>query len=148
MLNNLKFRYSFVAFLSLLTVLTIEAPILASYAEENKSFLQDDLNYLWKEDKAGFNTFLQRAQTRLPKYESYFQEAAKDIDVHWTLIAAISYQESHWNPKAISNTGVRGMMMLTQKTAKRNGYKEENSSRRQYFRGSEVFSKDNGQIPK
>ena len=117
MLNNLKFRYSFVTFLSLLTVLTIEAPILASYAEENKSFLQDDLNFLWKEDKAGFNTFLRRAHTRLPKYESYFQEAAKDIDIHWTLIAAISYQESHWNPKAISNTGVRGMMMLTQKTA-------------------------------
>ena len=29
----------------------------------------------------------------------------------------MAYQESHWNPKAVSPTGVRGMMMLTQGTA-------------------------------
>ena len=81
-----------------MTVLSLEAPILASYSEENKSLLQDDLDFLWRGDKAGFSTFLQRADTRLPKYKTHFQEAAQDIDVHWTLIAAISYQESHWNP--------------------------------------------------
>ncbi|MBL6734583.1 MAG: transglycosylase SLT domain-containing protein, partial [Shewanellaceae bacterium] len=36
----------------------------------------------------------------------------------WRKIAATSYQESHWNPKATSPTGVRGMMMLTRPTAK------------------------------
>ena len=35
------------------------------------------------------------------------------------LIAAIAYQESHWNPQATSETNVRGMMMLTEDTAKR-----------------------------
>ena len=118
-MNKFKFRYSFIAFLSLLTVLSLEAPILASYSDENKSLFQDDLDFLWKGDKAGFITFLQRADTRLPKYKTHFQDAAQDIDVHWTLIAAISYQESHWNPKAISNTGVRGMMKLTQKIKKK-----------------------------
>ena len=65
------------------------------------------VDFLWKEDEAGFSTFLKRADTRLPKYKTHFHEAAQDIYIHWTLIAAISYQESHWNPKAISNTGVR-----------------------------------------
>ena len=35
------------------------------------------------------------------------------------LLAAIGYQESHWNPEATSETNVRGMMMLTEETARR-----------------------------
>ena len=38
---------------------------------------------------------------------------------HSRLLAAMSYQESHWNERARSPTGVRGMMMLTLDTAKR-----------------------------
>ena len=64
-------------------------------------------------------TFLQRAKSRLPKYQELFQTHAKDID--WRLLAAISYQESHWDPEAKSYTGVRGMMMLTEPTAKAMG---------------------------
>jgi membrane-bound lytic murein transglycosylase F len=33
------------------------------------------------------------------------------------VLAAIGYQESHWDPEAISRTGVRGLMMLTEDTA-------------------------------
>ena len=36
-------------------------------------------------------TFLERTNTRLPKYKLLFEEAAEGIDVHWSLIAAISY---------------------------------------------------------
>jgi len=43
--------------------------------------------------------------------------------IQWRLLAAQSYQESHWNPKAKSFTGVRGLMMLTLKTAKLLGVK-------------------------
>ncbi|MFQ2786600.1 membrane-bound lytic murein transglycosylase MltF [Aeromonas caviae] len=64
-------------------------------------------------------TFLQRAKSLLPKYQALFQTHAKDID--WRLLAAISYQESHWDPQARSYTGVRGMMMLTGPTAKAMG---------------------------
>ncbi len=34
---------------------------------------------------------------------------------------AISYQESHWDPLAPSPTGVRGLMMLTQKYRPKSG---------------------------
>ena len=67
--------------------------------------------------------FYKRIKTRLPKYEKYFKKYGKEYDIPWTLLAAISYQESHWNPRAKSFTGVRGLMMLTLSTAKMLGVK-------------------------
>jgi membrane-bound lytic murein transglycosylase F len=55
---------------------------------------------------------------RLPKYKPMFIEAAKQFGIDWHLLAALAYQESHWNPRAKSPTGVRGLMMLTLSTAK------------------------------
>ncbi|WP_457743460.1 membrane-bound lytic murein transglycosylase MltF [Sulfurimonas sp.] len=67
--------------------------------------------------------FYKRIKSRLPKYQKDFQEIAKRYDIPWTLLASVSYQESHWNPRAKSFTGVRGLMMLTKKTAKILGVK-------------------------
>jgi len=72
-----------------------------------------------------YNTkmFYKRIKSRLPKYKKYFKEAAARFQISWTLLASISYQESHWNPNAKSFTGVRGLMMLTKNTAKILGVK-------------------------
>ncbi len=147
MLSNLKFQYSFISFLCLLTVLTLEAPALGSYSQENKTFPEDELKFFWRDDKAGFTTFLYRAENRLPKYKKFFEQAADEINVHWTLIAAISYQESHWNPKAISQTGVRGMMMLTQKTAKEMGIKKRTNPQDSILGGANYFQKIMDKLP-
>ena len=111
-------KHSLFSFVALLAVVIFEAPIFASYSEQNINFSSDEIKSLWEEDPVGLSIFLKRTEERLPQFEDSFKKSSKNLDVHWTLIAAISYQESHWNPKAISNTGVRGMMMLTQKTAK------------------------------
>ena len=66
----------------------------------------------------GICTFRRHAKTRLPKLISYFHQAAKKYQFDWTLLAAVAYQESHWNRHAVSPTGVRGIMMLTKATAK------------------------------
>jgi membrane-bound lytic murein transglycosylase F len=63
-------------------------------------------------------TFVKHYEKRLPKYETYFKEAEAISSIDWRTLAAIGYQESHWNPKAKSPTGVRGIMMLTLTTAK------------------------------
>ena len=60
--------------------------------------------------------FIRALDKKLPKWQPLFEKYAGDFD--WRLIAAVSYQESHWNPKAVSPTGVKGMMMLTRPTAK------------------------------
>ncbi|MFT3930501.1 MAG: membrane-bound lytic murein transglycosylase MltF [Spongiibacteraceae bacterium] len=66
-------------------------------------------------------TFTQNLQKTLPKYQSMFEQVAEDFDMDWRLLAAISYAESEWKPTATSPTGVRGMMMLTNATAKEVG---------------------------
>lgn len=63
-------------------------------------------------------TFVKHFEKRLPKYEALFKEAETITGIDWRMLAAIGYQESHWNPKAKSPTGVRGIMMLTLTTAK------------------------------
>lgn len=60
----------------------------------------------------------QLVSNRLPKFEAMFRQTAEKYDLDWHLVAAIAYQESHWNPRAKSPTGVRGLMMLTLDTAK------------------------------
>ena len=65
--------------------------------------------------------FIEAVKNDLPQYIDMFKEHAGTLD--WRLLAAISYQESLWNPRAVSPTGVRGMMMLTLPTAKAMGVK-------------------------
>ena len=68
--------------------------------------------------------YLKLIKERLPQYRSYFKKAAIDNDFDERFLAAVSYQESHWDNEARSHTGVRGLMMLTQDTAKRVGVKD------------------------
>jgi len=62
-------------------------------------------------------TFLEKTNSTLPSYRKLFQQAQEITDIDWRLIAALGYQESHWDPLATSPTGVRGLMMLTSDTA-------------------------------
>lgn len=72
-------------------------------------------------DYVDLKKYHQRLKTRLPKYQAIIQKASKSQGFDWRLIAAVIYQESHLNPRAESHTGVRGMMQLTQDTAKEMG---------------------------
>jgi len=57
-------------------------------------------------------------RNRLPRYEELFRKTASKYGMDWRLLASIGYQESLWNERAKSPTGVRGLMMLTKATAK------------------------------
>lgn len=72
-------------------------------------------------DRYDVDTFTTNLQKTLPKYQDIFEQVAEDFDMDWRLLAAISYAESEWKPTATSPTGVRGMMMLTNATAKEVG---------------------------
>ncbi len=81
-------------------------------------------------------TFRRHIVQRLPKYQAWFKQAEKETGIDWRLLAAIGYQESHWNPKAISPTGVRGIMMLTQATAKQLGIKSRTDPKQSILGGA------------
>ncbi|MGQ7246587.1 membrane-bound lytic murein transglycosylase MltF [Halomonas sp. V046] len=65
----------------------------------------------------GARVFIEHVEGRLPRFDTLFREAAREEHFDWKLLAAVGYQESHWDPEATSPTGVRGLMMLTNATA-------------------------------
>lgn len=73
--------------------------------------------YLSSVDSYETRVFIERINSRLDRYASLFKEAGRKYRIDWKLLAALSYQESHWNPFARSHTGVEGLMMLTSRTA-------------------------------
>lgn len=83
----------------------------------NRSLMNDQV------EKVAFSKAL---NTRLPILKASFQMNAKQQNLDWQLLAAVSYQESHLVPTAISPTGVTGLMMLTQSTAKEMGISNRN----------------------
>lgn len=95
----------------------------------------NDLNY------AGAKIFLYHVKHRLPQYEQQFKLAAQQFGLDWRLLAAMSYQESQWNAKAISPTGVRGLMMLTRITAEELGVDDRLDPSQSIFGGAEYFRK-------
>lgn len=70
-------------------------------------------------DYVDTRAFIKAIDTKLKKYQILFE--LNQGELQWEQLAALSYQESHWNPRAKSPTGVRGMMMLTLPTAKQMG---------------------------
>jgi membrane-bound lytic murein transglycosylase F len=68
-------------------------------------------------DYVNLSVYQARIRSRLRTYESLFQQTSARHGLDWRLLAAVGYQESHWDSQAVSPTGVRGLMMLTQATA-------------------------------
>lgn len=86
------------------------------------SELRDDyFSHVEAYESIGTFTFMQQMRERLPRFRPLFEQVGKNLDYDWRLLAAMSYQESHWNPEAVSRTGVRGLMMLTLPTASQLG---------------------------
>ena len=62
--------------------------------------------------------FQERIRKALPQWRRTFIEAQAKSGIEWRLLAAVAYQESQWDPDATSETGVRGLMQLTEETAR------------------------------
>lgn len=75
-------------------------------------------------DYVGTRRFLRHVETRLPEFRDTFERVGAQIGEDWRLLAAMGYQESHWEPDAVSPTGVRGLMMLTRATASQMGIED------------------------
>lgn len=98
-------------------------------------------------DYVGTRRFLRHVDSRLPNYRRWFEQAAVNSGLDWKLLAAVGYQESHWNPKAVSPTGVRGIMMLTRATAEQLGVKNRRDPQQSIFGGARYLVRMKERIP-
>ncbi len=119
--------------------------------EEDGSLLQlkeryfgniNQLNYV------GVQLFRRHMKNRLkPYYLEEFKIAGEKTQTDWRLLAAIGYQESHWRKRAVSPTGVKGLMMLTLPTAKEMGVTNRLDPKQSIHGGSRYFIKVHKKIP-
>ena len=98
-------------------------------------------------DYVDMRTYVRRIKSRLPALEPLFRKAAEEHGIPWTLLAAQAYQESHWNRRAKSPTGVRGIMMLTLPTAKEMGVKSRLDAEQSIMGGAKYLSRLEKRIP-
>ncbi|MBR1838061.1 MAG: transglycosylase SLT domain-containing protein [Bacteroidaceae bacterium] len=54
-------------------------------------------------------------------YDEHFKRAARSLNLDWHFIAALSYEESGFDPNAVSGAGARGLMQVMEKTAAQYG---------------------------
>ncbi len=93
---------------------------------------------LSREHSQAFNLNI---RTTLPQFRELIEQVAREYQMEWQLLAAIAYQESHWDPLATSPTGVRGLMMLTERTAQEVGVSDRLDPL-QSLRGGSRYLKD------
>jgi membrane-bound lytic murein transglycosylase F len=92
-------------------------------------------------DHFDLKKYHQRLKTKLPKYEAIIKKAAGTYGFDWRLIAAVTYQESHFDPRARSFTGARGMMQLTLTTAKEMGVTDRLDPEQNIMGGAKYLKK-------
>ena len=100
-----------------------------------------------KFDYVGTRAFIRHFDNRLPRYRKIFEESGQASDIDWRLLAAIGYQESHWRSHAVSPTGVRGIMMLTQATADYLDIDDRMDPESSIFGGAEFFARQVERMP-
>jgi membrane-bound lytic murein transglycosylase F len=94
-----------------------ETGLLKQIADKYYSNIEDS-------DPYDLKRFHQRIKTRLPKYKKIIIEESQKYGFDWKLVAAIVYQESHFNSDAKSYTNVRGLMQVTTATAEEMGIED------------------------
>jgi membrane-bound lytic murein transglycosylase F len=92
-------------------------------------------------------TFRLHMDQRLPAFKTLFKKEATKQGLDWRLLAAVGYQESHWDPKAVSPTGVKGIMMLTNDTANFVGVRNRVDPAQSIRGGALYFKQKRDQIP-
>ena len=84
---------------------------------------------------------------RLPRYRAWFEQAAAQSGLDWRLLAAVGYQESKWDPRAASDEGAQGLMMLTADTAQAMGIKDRTDPQQSIFAGARYLAQVRQMIP-
>lgn len=84
---------------------------------------------------------------RFPRFRPWFEQASAESGIDWRLLAAIGYQESKWDPAAVSMNGALGVMMLTSDTADALGVKDRTDAQQSIFAGARYLAEVRERVP-
>jgi len=131
---------------------TLKAELDSFFARPETQHLIADLEerYFSRQNKLNFfdtSEFRKARQERYPPLEQYFMLAAQETGIDYLLLAAIAYQESHWREDAVSPTGVKGIMMLTEGAANEVGVSDRTDPRQSILGGAEYLVRVRAKIP-
>ena len=90
------------------------------YNEIYNKYYGDVANF----DYVDLSIFHRRIKSRLSRFSPFIKAAANKHGFDWRLISAQIYQESHFNPRAKSPAGAKGLMQLLSSTARSLGVKD------------------------
>ncbi|WP_275441567.1 membrane-bound lytic murein transglycosylase MltF [Psychrobium sp. MM17-31] len=129
---------------------SLYSQVIAFFGEQQSSGAMAQLEekyfgHVQRFDYVDTRAFIKAIDKKLPKYQILFELNADGIK--WEQLAALSYQESHWNPRAKSPTGVRGMMMLTLPTAKQMGVKSRLNAEQSIEGGAKYLKRLLARLP-
>lgn len=80
--------------------------------------------------------FADRLKHDLPRFNEAIAEAARRYDIDPLLLVALIYHESRFDAQAVSPTGVRGIMQITQATAQALGMDNPDDPRQSILAGA------------
>jgi len=98
-------------------------------------------------DESLSRRFLDDLETRAAPYLDTFRRAGERYDIDWRLLAAVGYQESKWEPDAVSHQGAYGLMQITLPTARGLGLRDPTNPVRNIMSGANYIAQLRDQVP-
>lgn len=96
-------------------------------------------DHLAQVDRRDINLLYRKIRDELPKHLKDFKANATKFGLPWQLVAAVGFQESHWNNEATSFTGVKGLMQITNLTAQHLGIEDRQDSQQSIEGGAKYI---------
>jgi len=104
-------------------------------------------SYISEFDFVDLRALNRNIDKRLKRYIDEFETAEENTGMPADLLAALAYQESNWDPEAVSPTGVRGIMMLTRATAKELGVEDRTDAEEAIAGGARYLADRHSRLP-
>lgn len=83
--------------------------------------------------------FFSPNENKISRYDDLIRENAEKLGWDWRLLASLIYQESHFDPKAKSWAGARGLMQVMPATARELGIKNREDPRQNLEGGTKYL---------
>ncbi len=98
-------------------------------------------------DESLSRRFLSDLRDKAAPYLDTFRQAGRQYGIDWRLLAAVAYQESKWQPDAVSHQGAYGLMQITLPTARGLGLSDPTDPVANILSGAKYIDQLRDQVP-